>query len=67
MAIIQILPKLVKSISKFSVSYNLPGAGAEKPGKNSPEKGLKPSAAALLAKTTKFLPGKTEKERKNSY
>ena len=41
-AIIQIWRKLVKSNSKISVSYNLPGRRGGKPGNFPPERGLNP-------------------------
>lgn len=47
-AIIQIWRKLVKSNSKISVSYNLPGKGAEKTGKFPPKKGLYPSCGGAF-------------------
>jgi len=47
-AIIQIWRKLVKSISKISVSHNLPGKRGEKTGGFLPKKGLNPASSGAF-------------------
>lgn len=48
-AIIQIWRKLVKSNSKISVSYNLPGRWGGKPGNFPPEKGLNSASGGAFS------------------
>jgi len=65
MAIIQIPPKLVKSISKFSAFNNLSAAGAKKPRKVPPEKGLNPSDGSSFGENDEVFAGKRGEGERN--